>query len=88
MKKWNALLQENLANAKKIEALKEQFLRQKQTYEHQLALSHSKIVQMNSAIPAVLLFTPLDDGQRGQTRSRRVLGRANETYKCVLCFTK
>jgi len=61
MKKWNALLQENLNNVKKTEALKEQFLRQKQTYEHQLALSHSKIIQMNSAIPAVTFLLILDD---------------------------
>jgi len=53
MKKWNGLLQENLANAHKIESLKEQFIRQKQTYEHQLSLAHSKTLQMNSAIPSV-----------------------------------
>ena len=68
MKKWNALLQENLANAHKIESLKEQFVRQKQTYEHQLSSTHSKIIQMNSTIPAVLLFSfitfPIDDEQR------------------------
>jgi len=54
MKKWNALLQENLTNVHKIESLKEQFVRQKQTYEHQISLAHSKIIQMNSTIPVMM----------------------------------
>ncbi len=61
MKKWNSLLQENLGNAHKIEELREQLMRQKQTYEHQLSLAHNKIIQMNSALPAVFplfVFTP------------------------------
>ncbi len=53
MKKWNGLLQENLANAHKIESLKEQLVRQKQTYEYQLSLAHNKIIQMNTALPPV-----------------------------------
>lgn len=54
MKKWNALLQENLANAHKIESLKEQFVRQKQTYEHQLSQAHSQILDMNNKIPSMI----------------------------------
>ena len=56
MKKWNALLQENSGNVKKIETLKEQLVRQKQTYDHQLMLSQAKIIQMNSMIPSVHLY--------------------------------
>ena len=56
MKKWNALLQENSGNVKKIEAFKEQLVRQKQTYEHQLMISQAKIIQMNSVIPSVHLY--------------------------------
>jgi hypothetical protein len=54
MKKWNALLQENLSNTHKIESLKEQMVRQKQTYEHQLSQAHNMIIKMNSEIPKII----------------------------------
>jgi hypothetical protein len=81
MKKWNTLLQENMANAHKIEGMKEQILRQKQTYENQLAMAHNKIVQMNSAIPQVINKPDKKQAAEFLVDQMRV---ANEEKMCIM----
>ena len=53
MKKWNSLLQENLKHGEKINGLKQQLLRQKETYQNLLASSDRKLAELNAAFPLV-----------------------------------
>jgi len=53
-RKWNSLLQENLLNVEKVNQLKQQLQRQKDTYQNAISISDKKLIEAQTQIPFIL----------------------------------